>query len=121
MAKFRKGFYKGWLTDKALLELRQDIILDSVFVSDYENRFNIDPKQVCDFFDGYGDYLQVLMNEDGKDGDNNYFALRSQYDNDTNLLAWYGCFEIDNNPFTKFVESEKFDRYKFAQIMAGCY
>lgn len=100
MAKFRKGFFKGWLTDKALVELRKDISLDSIYLSDYKNRFGIDREQVCNFFEGYGDYLLELMNEDGKDGDNNYYNLRSEYDNEKNLIAWYGCYDF--NPFTKF-------------------
>ena len=102
MTKFRKGFYRGWLTDKALVQLRKEICLDSIYISDYTNSFGIDPKQVCDFFDGYGDYLIELMNEDRKDGDNNYFALRAEYDTEKNLLGWYGCF--DWNPFTEFVD-----------------
>lgn len=123
MAKFRKGFYKGWLTDKALLELRKDITLHSLYLSDYENRFNIDPNQVCEFFCGYSEYLESSIEEDGvippfpketgnsnvdwdakKIWSNKYDKILREYDNDTNLLAWYRCFESDNNPFTKFVE-----------------
>lgn len=137
MAKFRKGFYKGWLTDKALLELRKEISLNSIYVSDYENKFNISPKQVCDFFDGFNSYLEELISDDGavppypketgdsnvdwlakRDWKNTYNEIYREYDNDTNLLAWYGCFA--DNPFTEFVEEEKFDSYNFAQIMAGC-
>ena len=114
---FRKGFYKGWLTEKSLPELRQDIVLNSLFVSDYENRFNISPRQVCDFFDGYVSFLEELIKEDGKmpicKGDtiqdqieygNEYDKLMVEYDNTENLKAWYGCF--DTNPFTEFEDED---------------
>ena len=94
---FRKGFYKGWLTNKSLLQLRKEIVLGSIYLWDYENSFNISRVQVCDFFNGFIEYIEELMSEDGKD--NSHFK---EYDTDENLLAWYGCF--DENPFTKFIE-----------------
>lgn len=102
MAKFRKGFHKGWLTEKALIELREDVVLDSIYTRDYVNRFNICPNQVSVFFDGYCDYLEELMIEDGKDGINYFFDYLEEYDTKQNLLNWYRCF--DDNPFTKFVD-----------------
>ena len=86
---FRKGFYKGWLTDKALLQLRQEITLGSLFIADYNNSFGISPNQVCDFFDGYVSYLEEIADEQGGEA--------FSHDNDQNLLSWYGCFE--ENPF----------------------
>ena len=104
---FKKGFYKGWLTEKALLELRKDISLNSLYVSDYENRFNIDPHQVCDFFNGYMEYLEEIAEEDDFDFDTEGFGnFFDKYDTEDNLKNWYGCFDFDNNPFTKFVEME---------------
>ena len=99
---FRKGFYKGWITDKALLELRSDIVLNSLFISDYENRFGIEPEEVCNFFNGYIEYLEELAEEDNFDfeGDN-WEVFIVTYDTDTNLRGWYGCH--DENPFTTFV------------------
>ena len=99
---FRKGFYKGWITDKALLELRKDIVLNSIHISDYENRFGIDPEEVCNFFNGYVEYLEELAEEDNFDfeGDN-WEVFIYLYDTDDNLRAWYGCY--DDNPFTTFV------------------
>ena len=99
---FRKGFYRGWLTDKALIELRKDIRLGSLYISDYNNRFGIDPNQVSDFFDGYIEYLEEMAEEDGFDFGGEYYEFIEKYDNDTNLVGWYGCFA--DNPFTKFVE-----------------
>lgn len=89
---FRKGFYKGWLTDKALLQLRREITLGSLFIADYNNSFGISPKLVCNFFDGYLSFIDELMKEDGKSDED-----WTTYDNDQTLLSWYGCFE--ENPF----------------------
>lgn len=96
---FRKGFYKGWLTDKALLELRSDIVLNSIYISDYKNRFGIEPEEVCTFFTGYIEYLEELADEDNFDEGWDVFLVT--YDNDTNLRGWYNCH--NENPFTTFV------------------
>ena len=46
-----------------LKRLREDIVLNSLFIADYNNRYGIDPHVVCDFFDGYMDYLGELERE----------------------------------------------------------
>lgn len=96
---FKKGFYKGWLTEKSLIQLRKEITLNSLFISDYENSFGISPKQVCEFFDGFLSYIDELMEENGV-ADKDYWDEFSSYDTEENLLAWYGCFT--ENPFTEF-------------------
>lgn len=56
----------GWLKDEYLWSLRQQITLGSIYVSDYENSFGIQPKKVCDFFTSFWDsYCQELAKEDG--------------------------------------------------------
>lgn len=100
---FRKGFHRGWLTEKALIELRKDIVLNSIYVSDYKNRFKIEPEEVCSFFNGYIEYLEEIAEEDNFDFDNEgWSAFIDKYDTDKNLLGWYGCH--DENPFTIFVD-----------------
>ena len=44
------------MTKQELQQLRQQITLNSLYTSDYENSFNIDPRQVQDFFDGWLEY-----------------------------------------------------------------
>ena len=79
-------------------KLRQEIKLNSLFVSDYENSFGYDPHKVCDFFDGYVEYLAELMEEEkGSVPDNVYFDVLWTYDTDENLKDWWTCFE--ENPF----------------------
>lgn len=57
------------LTLEEVLELRQQIVLNSLFVSDYRNNMGVDPRAACDFFDGFmcyccaANYLQLLKSD----------------------------------------------------------
>lgn len=42
------------LTHDELKELRGQVVLGSCYTGDYRNKFNIDPNQVYDFCEGYG-------------------------------------------------------------------
>lgn len=79
-----------------LWKLRKEIILNSLFISDYRNTFGIDPHTVCDFFDSYLSYLDEEMcaaipNYD----DSRFFDLLPTYDTEENLWNWYCCYEED--------------------------
>ena len=50
------------MTRETLLNLRMEICLCSLYYTDFRNSFGIDEHTVCDFFDGYADYLEELMN-----------------------------------------------------------
>ena len=76
------------LTTKQLENLRKDIPLCSLYVDDYENRYNIDPKQVCMFFDGYADYLGEIMVENNIDCDA-FFENLEEFDTIDNLCCWH--------------------------------
>lgn len=94
----------GWLKDEIIIDLRKQIYLNSLFFSDYENSYGIDSHQVCNFFDGFIDYISELMDEDGM-SDEDFFNNLDKYDTTDNLLEWYGCF--DENPFTLEVEDDE--------------
>lgn len=94
----------GWLKDEIIIDLRKQIYLNSLFFSDYENSYGIDSHQVCNFFDGFIDYISELMDEDGM-SDEDFFNNLDKYDTAGNLLDWYGCF--DENPFTLEVEDDE--------------
>ena len=94
----------GWLKDEIIIDLRKQIYLNSLFFSDYENSYGIDSHQVCNFFDGFIDYISELMDEDGV-SDEDFFNNLDKYDTTDNLLEWYGCF--DENPFTLEVEDDE--------------
>lgn len=83
------------LTREQLENLRKDIPLCSLYVDDYQNRYNIDPNQVCMFFDGYADYLSEIMAENNID-DDAFFENLDEYDNIDTLSSWhdivFGCF-----------------------------
>lgn len=75
-----------------LKRLREDIVLNSLNIRDYQNRYNIDPKIVCNFFDSYIEHLFELAKEDNKtfywDSD-----LFNTYDNIENLYNYYSMLE----------------------------
>ena len=75
-------------------QLRREIVLNSLYISDYENSLGYDPHDVCDFFDGYVGYLAEIMERDRFSVDAwEYFDVLWSYDTDENLEDWYGCFE----------------------------
>ena len=71
-----------------LWRLRQDVSLCSLYYNDYKNRYNLDVRTVCDFFDGYAEYLAELMQENGVDADA-FFNNIDEYDNKYNLQDYY--------------------------------
>lgn len=87
------------MTNKFLWELRNEIILNSLFISDYRNTFGIDPHVVCDFFDSYLSYLDEEMAQtlSGYD-DAHFFDHLHDFDTEENLWNWYCCYEDDPLP-----------------------
>jgi hypothetical protein len=82
------------LTKQDLTKLRGEIVLNSLFYSDYRNSFGISENSVCTFFDGYVDYLTELAEEDNfVFTDDNFIEMLKKYDNEDNLLSWYYCHE----------------------------
>lgn len=51
------------LTKKDIYNLRKQVIINSVFIKDYENNLFIEPKNVCAFFDGAIDYYKDDIND----------------------------------------------------------
>ena len=83
----------------ALWQLRKEIVLNSLFMSDYRNSFGFTTRSVCDFFDGYVEYLEELATE--QYGNACSLDQIFEFDNAENLFDWYGCF--DSCPFQKVV------------------
>jgi len=76
--------------EKDLPKLRSEIILNSLYVSDYENSFGFTARSVCDFFDGFMSFLEVIASEDMECPTiEQIFAL----DTTENLIDWYYCHE----------------------------
>ena len=75
-----------------LWHLRQQVVLNSIFTSDYRNDFEFDPESICNFFDGYLDYLWELAKDDGYEGGNELNDIQfvcDNYDNPDNLFDYY--------------------------------
>ena len=51
--------------------LTKDIVWNSLFIGDYENRYDIDPHVVGEFADGYLDWLSEVFEEEIKAGGTN--------------------------------------------------
>ena len=84
------------LSQTDLWKLRQEIKLGSLFIADYRNSFDIDPHKVCDFFDGFLEFVEEEMQEDFPScNDKDFWELLPDYDTPEYLLDWYYCFEED--------------------------
>ena len=90
------------MSKRNLWALRTEITLGSLYTSDYENSFQILPRMVQDFFDGYIEYLWELAEENNKKADIDFEDLVEIYDNADNLESWYYCF--DEDPLPTYVE-----------------
>ena len=87
------------LTKEQLHQLRREIILGSLYISDYRNSFGIDPNTVCDFFDSFLSYLNSEMERDVPNyNDAQFFDLLPAYDNAEELWEWYSSYEEDPLP-----------------------
>ena len=95
------------MTKDELWTLRQEIKLGSLFYADYRNSFGIDEHPVCDFFDGFLEYLDQEIQETipGYD-DAHFFDHLPAYDNADNLWDWYNMFETDPLPITEEDDEE---------------
>lgn len=89
---FEIGITFDEMTREDLAKLRKDIILNSVYVEDYENSFGFSAKSMCEFFDGYVSFLDELAEEDGVVIEDT-FEFFDMYDNTENLYSWYCCFD----------------------------
>ena len=73
------------LTKEQLWALRQEIVLNSLYVADYRNSDGFDEHKVCDFFEGYVDFLQELAAETG--------TKWTVQDTPEHLYEWFLCFD----------------------------
>ena len=86
------------LTKEQLWELREEIVLGSLYINDYENSFGIDPEAVCGFFDSFIE--DASQDDDGEYND----ADIEDFDNPDALYDYYSSCEY---PFGDLEESKK--------------
>lgn len=86
------------LNNKQLQQLREEIVLNSMFTNDYKNSFNIPPQQVQDFFDSYIEYCEdCFIDESFEMEHNDYFNLVLDFANeDINLIEYFNSIEWNN-------------------------
>lgn len=77
--------YKFWDKEK-LWKLRKEIVLGSLYYSDYENSFNIPKKTCCDFFDGFIEWCWIIENENGL---TELESIHEKYDNADELWDYF--------------------------------
>ena len=72
-------------------------------MADYQNDFGIGTFSTCEFFEGYVDYLEDMMEEDCVDIKtvDKFMVALNRYDTSENLFNWYGCFEYDPLPIIR--------------------
>lgn len=84
------------MTDKQIISLREDIILGSLFLSDYKNTLNIKVEDAFDFFDTFLNYLGELMEEEIKDySDSKFWDYLPEYDTTENLLDFFHSYPYE--------------------------
>lgn len=104
------------LNANQLWELRQQIVLNSVYVKDYENEFEFDPYSICNFFDDYIEYILDIAAEDGN-GNLDMYEILKHYDNPDNLFDYYcgltpECLcSIQYTPEWDSEDEEEYERY----------
>lgn len=87
---------KTMLNKKQLKQLRKEIVLNSIYLKDYDNTLFIKNKTVCDFFDSYIEYLYEIASEKNiKVNDNNYYDVINKLDTINNLYDYYSYLEYD--------------------------
>lgn len=83
------------LTKRQLAKLRSEITLNSLYLSDYKNSFGIDPHTVCDFFDGFIEYIS----DDYTGADRDFWKFLKKSDTIENLWTYYNfLFDCDPLP-----------------------
>ena len=107
-----------------LARLRREVVLNSLYYSDYRNSFGIDSHSVSLFFDSYLDDIADMAREDGylwdyaergsayyQEGYHTWSEFLEQYDTLDNLENWWGCYESFD--WVKY-EGEREEEYAMA-------
>ena len=88
-----------------LWDLRNQIVVNSVFLHDYENNNGIDEQSLYEFFNGYHDYMWELANENIENP--TFDSVFNQFDNKDVLYEWFYCY--DNFDWVVYVDDNDDD------------
>lgn len=82
------------LTKEELWKLRKEVVVNSLYYSDYHNSFGFNEHSMCNFFDSWLSYMQEEMKEDGhSDAGDKFFDYFDEYDNADFLWEWFMCYD----------------------------
>lgn len=73
-----------------LWKLRNEIVLGSMFVRHYENSFGFTAESVCNFFDGFCEFVVEKAREEKENP--TLEDIFDEYDNEETLLEWWYCY-----------------------------
>ena len=93
-----------FVPERDLPLLRKQIRLGSLFYADYENDMGFARESVCDFFDGFLDFVYEIAKEDTGEKYPEWDEVMKRYDTDEYLIQWWYCF--DWFPFKEVKEDE---------------
>ena len=96
----------GDFTPDDLAQLRKEVVLNSLYYTDYRNSFGIDCHSASLFFDSYLSFISEMAEEDGykwdyaepgstyyQEGYHTWSEFLERYDTTDNLCEWWGCYE----------------------------
>ena len=83
------------LTKKQLKQLRDEIVLNSIFLKDYDNTLFIKRDRVCNFFNSFIEYIEEIYTEKHGHSAYSYDDLFKEYDNINTLYDYYKYMEYD--------------------------
>lgn len=81
------------LTQRKLWNLRKQVVVNSIYICDYQNNKGFSADSMCSFFEGYYDFLWELAEEDNNGKELTHDKVMGNYDNSENLWRWYCCFD----------------------------
>lgn len=81
-------------TREDLAQLREEVVLNSIYTADYRNSFGISDHSAYTFFDSYMEFICELAEEDGYEWDYRTFdEFLKAYDTTDNLYNWWSCYD----------------------------
>lgn len=102
------------MTKQELQQLRNEIVLNSLYTDDYTNSFNIPARQVQDFFDGWLDSCATAPLDDNGNtlddlnlSDDEYCAKLYEMAEDIDALNEYYIYMFEEDPLSQ----EYFEKY----------
>ena len=99
----------SYFNDEKLWDLRNEIVLNSLYVDDYENSFFLTPKSVCDFFDSYVEYLEEECDGIDNDSIDNLWDWYCNYEDFPFEWDYDEMCEVMNNDSVQYwVEGDRF-------------